>query len=229
VSITDEQRRTLSALVDTFVAAAEPPPGVADVDGFYARTGSQVGANGAVEFVLGLLDPAMAAGFVGLIDALTGMRFADADPATREGILAAVAESSPEAGLGVLALRSVVLSLSYTIADESGVNPFWSTIGYPQPGSGPGLPHAIQPEKVPADGRLEADVVVIGSGAGGGVIAAELAAAGKAVVVVEGGGYFDGETALQHEVYAAPTVFYRGGGLTATADGNVNLWAAARR
>jgi choline dehydrogenase-like flavoprotein len=227
VTITDEQRRTLSALVDTFVAAAEPPPGVGDPDGFYARTGSQVGADGAVEFVLAMVDPALAAGLIGLIDALAGLGFAAADPAAREGILSAVAESSPEAGLGVLTLRAVVLSLSYTVIDESGTNPFWSTIGYPAPSSGPGLPHAIQPEKAPADGRLEADIVVIGSGAGGGVIAAQLAAAGRSVVVVEGGGYFDGETALQHEVYAAPTVFYRGGGLTATADGNVNLWAGA--
>jgi len=70
-------------------------------------------------------------------------------------------------------------------------------------------------------------VVVVGSGAGGGVIAAELAAGGRSVIVVEGGGYFDGESAVQWEVMAAPSVFYRGGGFTATSEGNVNLWAGA--
>ena len=68
---------------------------------------------------------------------------------------------------------------------------------------------------------------MVGSGAGGGVIAAELAAAGRSVIVLEAGGYFDGETAVQYEILAGPSVFYRGGGLTATADGNVNLWAGS--
>ena len=62
VVLSEEQRRTLSAVVDTFVTATEPPAGTVDTDGFYARTGSAVGANGAVEFVLSVLDPALAAG-----------------------------------------------------------------------------------------------------------------------------------------------------------------------
>ena len=40
MSLTDEQRRTLGALADTYVAAVPAPDG-ADPTGFYARTGSQ--------------------------------------------------------------------------------------------------------------------------------------------------------------------------------------------
>ena len=48
-------------------------------------------------------------------------------------------------------------------------------------------------EDVAADGRdltVDADVVVVGSGAGGGAIAAELAEGGRSVVVVEEGGHY---------------------------------------
>src|ERR1700743_946912 len=48
-------------------------------------------------------------------------------------------------------------------------------------------------DAVSADGRdltVDADVVVVGSGAGGGAIAAELAEGGRSVVVVEEGGHY---------------------------------------
>jgi choline dehydrogenase-like flavoprotein len=225
VELTEAQRRTLSALADTFVAAVPPPDGT-DPDGFYARTGSQVGAPAAFEMAVNSLDPSLAGGLATLLDAFTGLGFADLPSEQREPTVDAVAASGPEAGLGVLYLRSVLLSLSYTVPDGSGANPFWRTIGFPAPGTG-GLAHAIEPEDAPPGGRLDADVVVVGSGAGGGVIAAELAAAGRIVVVLEAGGYFDGENAVQYEAMAGAAVFYRGGGLTTTADGNVNLWAGA--
>jgi choline dehydrogenase-like flavoprotein len=227
VPFTDEQRRTVSALADTFVAAVPPPAGVDDADGFYARTGSAVGVPAYLELGLEGLDPDVVAGLLQLIDAFSSLNFADTPAESREALVGAVAGSGPEAALGVQTLRTVLLSLGYTAIDDTGTNPFWSTIGYPAPGTAPAIPHAIEPEPAPADARLDADVVVIGSGAGGGVIAAELAAGGKSVLVIEGGGYFDGDTAIQYEVLAAPSVFYRGGGLTRTVEGNVNLWAGA--
>jgi hypothetical protein len=225
VSFTPEQRRTLSALADTFVANVPPPDGESDPNGFYARTGSEVGVPDFLELGLDALAPEVRAGLLALLDGFGAAGIADAPVEAREAIVDAVAGSSPEAAIGVRQLRAILLSLGFTTIDESGVNPFWATIGYPAPVVGGGLPHAILPETPPADGRLSADVVVVGSGAGGGVIAAELAAGGRSVIVVEGGGYFDGESAVQWEVMAAPSVFYRGGGFTATSEGNVNLWA----
>jgi choline dehydrogenase-like flavoprotein len=226
VELTDAQRRTISALADTFVAAVPSPTGD-DPDGFYARTGTEAGAAVAAEIALGSIAPASAAGLLTLIDALSQLGFADAPVADREGVLNAVAASSAEAGQGVLALRTMMLAFSYSMVDETGTNPFWRTIGYPAPGTAPVLPHQVAPEEASGSGAIEADVVVVGSGAGGGVLAAELAAAGRSVVVLEGGDYFDGESAIQLEILAGPSVFYRAGGMTTTAEGNVNLWAGA--
>ena len=72
--------------------------------------------------------------------------------------------------------------------------------------------------------RLEADVVVVGSGAGGGTIAGVLATQGKRVVVLEAGGYTPPSGYRQLEAEATATMMYRGG-LPLTADGNVGLLA----
>jgi len=51
----------------------------------------------------------------------------------------------------------------------------------------------IRPEGLPGNIRREADVAIIGSGAGGGPVAKELAEAGYSVVVLEEGGHFTRE------------------------------------
>src|SRR5690242_4088703 len=69
VELTDAQRRTISALADTYVAAVPSPTGQ-DPDGFYARTGTEAGAPIAVEIALSRIDPALAGGLLTLVDAL---------------------------------------------------------------------------------------------------------------------------------------------------------------
>src|SRR6266511_262497 len=85
-------------------------------------------------------------------------------------------------------------------------------------------PRTIRP-LLPDDGAvLQADVVVVGSGAGGGVIAGELATAGLDVVVLESGGYFDQADFNQYELWAYESLYLRGGPFL-TAEGNVTLLA----
>ena len=62
-----------------------------------------------------------------------------------------------------------------------------------------------------AEELIEADVCVVGSGAGGGVIAGELAAAGKSVCVLEMGGYHDDRDFDGLELSAYQRMYLNGG------------------
>ena len=75
---------------------------------------------------------------------------------------------------------------------------------------------------------LEADVVVVGSGAGGGVVAAELARAGRRVVVVEAGPFVDEATMPRDELDAYGRL-YLNHGLLSTWDGAVTMLAGRGR
>ena len=117
-----------------------------------------------------------------------------------------------------------MLLLAYGNPDETGVNPFWKTWGYPGPVSAPPdvpktLDHA---DARTADATYEADVVVVGSGSGGGVLAAELAKAGHDVLVLEMGGYFNEADFNQYELWAYENLYLRGGYFP-TADLNVSM------
>ncbi|MFA4873888.1 MAG: GMC family oxidoreductase [bacterium] len=65
------------------------------------------------------------------------------------------------------------------------------------------------------DIECEADVCIVGSGAGGAFAAMELAAAGRKVVIVEEGGFFD-VTDFGRDAMTMTKKLYRAGGLTNT-------------
>ncbi len=73
---------------------------------------------------------------------------------------------------------------------------------------------------------LDADVVVVGSGAGGGVLAAGLAAAGRSVVVLEAGPFVDEASMPDNELDAFARL-YLNHGLLATWDGAATLLAGS--
>jgi hypothetical protein len=163
-----------------------------------------------------------------LLDGMASFGFVDASQEAREQILQNVAAFSPDAAAGVDAFRQLTLLMAYGAPDQTGRNPNWVILGYPGPISAPSPePKPIQPV-APTGGvlTLEADVCMVGSGAGGGVIAGTLAEKGQKVVVLEAGGYYNEADFNQLELWAYQHLYYRGGYFP-SADGNVILVAGA--
>ena len=213
------QRKTLTAIVDTFVAAV---PRDDDPTGFYATKGSDVGADVALEQYLS-----------------PTCRRATRRPAptARHRRPGRDEESTPgrprgdrrqprrhharDGGRGGRA-ASAFGDVRLRPARRAGPNPLWDGMGYPGPGPGP-AGHAedtCRSSPRPADETLEADVVVVGSGSGGGVAAAVLAQAGKRVIILEAGGYRNESDFVQLELVAYQNLFLRGG-FFPSADGMI--------
>jgi choline dehydrogenase-like flavoprotein len=222
--LTDAQRHTLRTFCDTIVPPIERP---ADPDGFWARKASDLAVDQGVEQIIATLPPELQAGLGELLDALSEQSFAALSQPSREQLLWNVTMASPDAAQGIAALTSMTTFLFYGAPDpQTGQNPNWKTFGYP----GPALPAVDEPkaiEPVVPDGdslELEADVVVVGSGAGGGVIAGTLAQQGVKVVVLEAAGHFNESDFKQLELAAYQEMYWRGGPIP-TADGNISLQA----
>ncbi len=224
--LSDAHRQTLKAICDTVVADIPREP---DPDGFWARRASDVGADVALADLIAALPPEQLEGTVELLEALHEQGFERASQLSREQNLRNISLLGSEAAAGVGALVAGSLFLAYAIPDPAtGQNPFWKTFGYPGPIAAPSTePKPLQP-LVPEGNELtlEADVVVVGSGAGGGVIAGTLAADGLRVVVLEAGGYFDESDFNMLELWAFQNLYYRGGPVP-TIDGNISMQAGA--
>jgi choline dehydrogenase-like flavoprotein len=226
VVLSEIQRDTLAKLCDTFAPSIERDD---DPTGFWGRAASDLSIPDAIEQQFSALPEDQLEGMRALLDAFQAQGFNDVPQEAREQMVHAFADDSPETLAGVHALQGLTLLLFYALPDtESGRNPNWEAIGYPGPRSAPpDTPKTISVTRPPDDGLvIEADVVVVGSGAGGGVIAGELAGAGKQVCVLEMGGYYNEADFNQLEVWAYEHLF-RGGGITQTDDGSIVLMAGA--
>ena len=125
-------------------------------------------------------------------------RFRSATQDERERMLNAWATSPiPQLRSAFQALKRFSMFLAYADpgADPAApVNSLWEGIGYapPERPAEPAEP-MLKTLEVDREGSdplvLDADVVVVGSGAGGAVVAARLTEAGRSVVVVEAGGH----------------------------------------
>jgi choline dehydrogenase-like flavoprotein len=222
--LTPNQRAVLRALVDTAVPSLQVED---DPHGFWARPGTAVGADVALEQAFTEMPEPDQLGMAQLLDALAMLGFPHQRRKTREGMLATAMALAPEALVAISTLRGASCMLAHSLPDEQGRNPFWAQYGYPGPQiTPPQDPPYITPY-VPADGEvLHADVVVVGSGAGGGTIAGVAATQGKKVVVLEAGRATSERDYRQLEIEASQTMMYRGG-IAVSADGNVGLLAGA--
>jgi choline dehydrogenase-like flavoprotein len=138
-------------------------------------------------------------------------------------------ESSPVSLVrqGARALKMLTALLWVTSEYPTASPPSWSEMGYPGPDGPP--PHVAKPlrtETISGDTTIDADVVVVGSGAGGGTVAGVLATAGLSVVVLERGGYHN-ESDFTHLEADAYRSMYLDGALGSTADGSVLMLAGA--
>jgi choline dehydrogenase-like flavoprotein len=216
-------------------------------DSFVARGGSRRAVLAAASLDLGL-DPSQVRQLrlgLRLLEsrlanlALTGrpVRFGDLDPPARERYLLAWGRSRLALRRSAFqAFRRLLSFLAYADpGDGDAGNPRWAEIGYVR--DDPGLtadPTPIVPLALPPAGGadrdapaiLDADVAIVGSGAGGGVVAQALAEAGRSVIVLEAGPFL-AEPAMPRTELDAYDRLYLDHGLTASWDGAVSILAGS--
>ncbi len=223
--------RTLAALVETFVPAADPER-IAGLAGDALIRAADPAQVLQLRLVLRLLEQPL----VNRLSAGRGRAFRNLAPADRERLLLRWAGSSvPQKRAAFQAFRGLLSFLAYA---DSGTpdapNLLPARIGYapdrpavtvdPTPIRPLDLPRAPSAGESPIE--LTADVVIVGSGAGGGVMAAELARAGRSVVVLEAGPFVD-EGAMPRGEMDAFSRLYLNHGLLSTWDGSVTILAGS--
>ncbi len=230
---TADERQTLRTLCDTLVPRV---PGVPDPQGLFGRSATDLAVDqDIVSIVEGYLAPEQRDDFHRLLRTvenpllnlvLTGhpARFSRLPPEARERYLLGWAHSRlPVKRQGFHAIKRLTEFLFYAKLGDGGRNPNWPALGYDGPDDAERA-RQHRPEElrivpfVPQqETTLQADVCVVGSGAGGGVIAAKLAQAGYKVIVLEAGSYRTPDNFTQREAEAYDTMF-QGHGVLTTRD-----------
>jgi choline dehydrogenase-like flavoprotein len=236
--LNDRQSCTLRTVCNTFVPAIRKPD---DPTGFWRRAASDLGVDREISQGLAGQAGEVSAAVLGLLDYLSANGFERLDQSRREKYLSEVYQKRPNLAPWLSALEKQTVQLAYglpasaspdanlvTYGSPNGQNPMWETLGYPGPVSVPhNNPKTIRLTTPHGDRfMLDADVCVVGSGAGGAVTAAKLAAQGRRVVVLEAGGYYNSADFHQLELWGYRHLWYRGGA-TPTANGTVLLLAGS--
>jgi choline dehydrogenase-like flavoprotein len=216
--------QALAAIVDAFLPAHGDLPSASQL-GIHRRLLAEVDAldRPSLRRQLDLLLSVADSGLGNLLLSGRPRAVSAMDQASREAWLRSLGDSPiPMKRTAFQDLKRLTLLLVYGLEDS----PWRQRTGFTPPT--PDLPSesAIR-VRTPAPGeRVEADVVVIGSGAGGGVAAAILAAAGRKVVVLE-------RAAMVHEsAFGGPELdglasLFLDRGLSATTDRWISIRAGS--
>jgi choline dehydrogenase-like flavoprotein len=237
--LTPDEFAILEAICDTLLPSLEAPPGSSEaVIAYYRRCARDLHIAQRIADMLGREKSEVKQGYrrfwsllatpaIGLLLTGSARPFVALEQTKRERYLLALANSP----LGILrqayqGIKRLAGLLYFSALNDQGINPNWAALDYVPPEPPPAVPQPIQPLAISEDTTLEADVVVIGSGAGGGVVAGELARAGKSVIVVEKGGYnYEGNFTLQES--QAMSQLYLNGGMLATRDLGIMVMAGS--
>jgi len=238
--LTPNEFAILEAICDTLLPSLDPPPGSSEtVAAYYRRSACDLHLAQLMAETLAQQSLEMQADIrlflslfsappIGLLLAGSARPFIALTQAKREHYLLALANSLVGPfRQGFQGLKRLAGLLYFSALDEQSINPNWAVLDYTPPEPQPAVAHQpITPLAITEDTTLEADVVVIGSGAGGGVVAGELARAGKSVIVLEKGGYNHEGNFTLRESQAMPELFLKNGAL-ATKDLGVVMMAGS--
>lgn len=228
--LTPNEFAILEAICDTLLPSLDPPAGSSEaVAAYYRRCARDLQVAYLLAEKLGEQDQQVqveicqflsmfASKGPSLLLVGSARPFTDLVLEKRERYLLALA-NSPVGKLrqGYQGIKRLACLIYYSTLNTQGINPNWDMLDYTAPEPPPVVPEPITPLTIAQDTTLEADVVVIGSGAGGAVVAAELAMAGKSVIVLEKGGYNYEGNFTQLEEQAGAELFLKQGAL-ATKD-----------
>ena len=194
--LTEGERRVLEAVCDTLIPALKAGEG--DSPALFALSARDVSLAAAVEQAMSALSARQVRElrlFLRLLDtraymlAVAGrpIGICRMRPEQREVALLGMSRSIlPAVRTGFQALKRLATFLFYAVTTDRGANPSWSAIGYELPDPAP-AGASLPLRRLSGRTTLDADVCVIGSGAGGSVVAARMAARGREVVVLEAG------------------------------------------
>jgi len=226
------EHATIRALAATFVPAADADRVASIAAGALVRAVDPAQVS-QLRLVLRLLESPVA-------NLATGAGFAafrDMPAAAREQtLLRWIGSRLVLRRSGVHAFRKLLTFIAYADpGTREAPNPLPTAVGYatddpPLPKDLAGIrPLVVDRRPASAGGQevaLEADVVVVGSGAGAGVMAAELATGGRSVLVVEAGTSVDEATMPRDELDAYGRL-YLNEGLLSTWNGAITLLAGS--
>ncbi|MEO7000295.1 MAG: GMC family oxidoreductase N-terminal domain-containing protein [Ktedonobacterales bacterium] len=240
--LTPADMQTLESICEALIPSVTPPvTSPADqsaVSDFYARSARDLGVAQVMAETLADESPESRAQFkqlLGLLQSpLAGLTlvgrpqsFVHLPLATREKLLRKMSVSS----LGTLrqgfqAIKRLATFIYYSAPVVDGANPNWPALGY-TPATPPPVaelaPKRIRPLALDGDLILNADAVIVGSGAGAGVVAAQLTAAGKDVIILEKGGYYSEADFTGSEAEMTPQLYLRRGMLSTSDLGMIVL------